>query len=364
MYDYLIVGAGLCGAVIARVLTDNGKSCLVIDKRNVTGGNIRTEKMSDIDVHVYGAHIFHTSDEIVWKFLNQYVSFNNFINSPIANYKGEVFNLPFNMNTFNELWGAITPEEAKRIIEEQRSHIKEPRNLEEFCLNTVGPDIYEILIKGYTEKQWGKPCKELDASIIKRIPLRFTYDNNYFSDKYQGIPIEGYNTLISRLLEGISVELGCDYNVSNKEYRDKAKKVIYTGALDEYYKYCFGELEYRSLMFLHYEMDVKDYQGNAVVNYTSNEEPYTRIVEHKHFSKVDTPKTVITKEYPKKWSKELEKFYPMNDKRNNAKYQLYRKKAEHDGLLFAGRLAEYKYYDMDDTVRTALDLAERELKNG
>lgn len=362
MYDYLIVGAGLCGAVIARKLTDAGKSCLVIDRREVTGGNIRTENISGIDVHVYGAHIFHTSDEEVWQFVNKYVSFNNFINSPIANYKGEVFNLPFNMNTFNELWGVITPEEAKRIIESQRIPCDDPQNLEEFVLNAVGPDIYEMLIKGYTEKQWGRPCRELDVSIIKRIPLRFTYDNNYFSDRYQGIPIEGYNTLISRLLEGIEVVLGSNYTVSNKVYI--AKKVIYTGALDEYYEYCFGRLEYRSLMFLHYEYPVKDYQGNAVVNYTSKDVPYTRKIEHKHFSKVDTESTIVTEEYPKKWTEELEKFYPIDDKRNNTLYTLYRRKAEYDGLLFAGRLAEYKYYDMDDTVRTAIDLAERELKNG
>lgn len=362
MFDYLIIGAGLCGSVLARKLTDAGFKVAVVERRTVTGGNIRTDKFGKIDVHTYGAHIFRTNDKEVWDFVNKFAEFNNFVNEPIANYKGEIYNLPFNMNTFNKLWGVITPEEAKEKIESQKITCANPKNLEEYVLNTVGTDIYEKLIKGYTEKQWGRSCKELDKSIIKRIPLRFTYNNNYFNARYQGIPVNGYSDLISRLLEGVYVVCGYDIKHNNYEWLKASKVVILTGALDEYYEYCYGQLEYRSLRFETSVIDKENFQGNAVVNYTDIETPYTRIIEHKHFTGVDTPYTVITKEYPAKWSEGMEKYYPVENEANLMLYKRYKEKACKDGLLIAGRLAEYKYYDMDDTVKSAMKLAEMEIQ--
>ena len=359
MYDYLIVGAGIAGAVIARKLTDAGKKCLVLERKPVTGGTIRTEKMAGIDCHIHGAHVYRTDDEETWQFLNKYVSFNNFINSPLANYKGRIFNLPFNMNTFNALWKMETPDKARIMVESQRTHYVNPKNLEQHCLNMVGRDIYEMFIKGYTEKQWGRPCTELEPATIRRIKLRFTYNNNYYDAKYQGVT--DYNKLIEKLLEGSKVILNTGYDVSNIEYRSQAKKVIYTGALDEYYQYCFGKLEYRSLRFEHQELNMPDYQGNAVVNYTDRKVPYTRIIEHKHFMRVDTPTTVISKEYPAEWVEGMEKYYPINDEKNEALYKKYRAKADEEGLIIVGKLAEYQYWDMDETVRSALNKAEEVL---
>ena len=358
--DYLIIGAGLSGSVIARELTDKGYKCVILEKRDVVGGNIRDKEICGINVHLYGPHIFRTNDFAIWAYVNRFASFNNFINEPIANYKGKIYNLPFNMNTFSKLWGVTTPEEAKRKIEEQRIPCENPKNLEEYVLNLVGTDIYEKLIKGYTEKQWGKPCKELDKSIIRRIPLRFTYNNNYFNAKYQGIPVDGYSDVVERLLEGVEVVTGYECSCSSKEWLERAKNVVLTGAIDEWYGYCFGALEYRSLKFETEELDEENHQGNAVVNYTDARVPYTRVIEHKHFTGVKTPTTIITKEYPQKWEIGKERYYPIEDKENKALYKKYKELADRDGFITVGRLAEYKYYDMEDTIKSALK-AVREL---
>jgi len=362
-YDYLIVGSGLFGAVFARQATDRGKRCLVIEKRNHIGGNLYCSNINGINVHVYGAHIFHTSNRTVWEYVNKYVEFNRFTNSPIANYKGEIYNLPFNMNTFSRMWGVITPEEAKKKIAEQRAAIThEPQNLEEQAISLVGYDIYAKLIKGYTEKQWGRDCKELPPFIIKRLPVRYTYDNNYFNDLYQGIPIGGYNVLIEALLEGCDVELGVDFNQHREKYENMADKVVYTGTIDSYYGYRFGKLEYRSLRFETEVLDIDNYQGVAVVNYTDRETPYTRIIEHKHFEFGTQPTTVITREYPADWQEGMEPYYPVNDGRNNQLYQKYAELAANEPkTIFGGRLAEYKYYDMDKVVESALAKSEQEL---
>lgn len=358
--DYLIIGAGLSGSVISRELTDKGYKCVILEERGSVGGNIRDREISGINVHLYGPHIFHTNSDEVWNYMNRFCEFNNFINAPIANCKGEIYNLPFNMNTFSKLWKITTPEEAKRKIEEQRTPCEDPKNLEEYVLNLVGTDIYEKLIKGYTEKQWGKPCKELDKSIIRRIPLRFTYNNNYFNAKYQGIPVDGYSKTAERLLEGVEVVTGYKCSCSSKEWLERAKNVVLTGAIDEWYGYCFGALEYRSLKFEIEELQEENHQGNSVVNYTDARVPWTRIIEHKHFTGVKTPTTIITKEYPQKWEIGKERYYPIEDEKNKALYQKYKELADRDGLITVGRLAEYKYYDMEDTIKSALKVV-REL---
>ena len=360
-YDYLIVGAGLYGATFAYEASKKGKKCLVIDRRNHVGGNIYCEKINNINVHKYGAHIFHTSDKEVWEYVNQFVEFNNYINSPIANYKGEIYNMPFNMNTFSKLWGIATPAQAREIIEKQKAeyNIKEPKNLEEQAISLVGKDIYLKLVKEYTEKQWGRDCKDLPAFIIKRLPVRFIYDNNYFNDRYQGIPEGGYNIIIEKMLENADVELGVDY-LKNKEKYDKlANKILYTGMIDEYFDYKYGNLEWRSLKFENeiYD-DMDDYQGNAVVNYTSHNEKYTRIIEHKHFEFNKCKGTVITKEYPMNWKKGDEAYYPVNDEKNNTLFEKYKELAKNkENVIFGGRLGNYKYYDMDKTIRAAIDKA-------
>lgn len=366
MYDYLIVGAGLFGAVFAHEASKRGKTCLVIDKRNHSGGNIHTEKVEGINVHKYGAHIFHTNSKAIWDYVNQFTEFNRFTNSPIANYKGEIYNLPFNMNTFNKLWGVVTPEEAKQKIEEQRqaAGITDPRNLEEQAISLVGTDIYEKLIKGYTEKQWGRSARELPAFIIKRLPVRFTYDNNYFNDRYQGIPVDGYQVIIDKMLEGVEVRLNVDFFSDRKSLEKLARKVVYTGMIDQYYNYQYGVLEYRSLRFetekLH---NTSNYQGNAVVNYTDRETPYTRIIEHKHFEFGDQDSTIITKEYPQEWKPGDEPYYPINDDKNNTMYQQYRALAEQErSVIFGGRLATYKYYDMHQVIGAALTAIQREFE--
>lgn len=362
-YDYLIVGSGLYGAVFTRQALDAGKSCLVLEKRAHTGGNIRCERIEGIDVHVYGAHIFHTADREVWEYIDRFTPCNRYTNSPIANYKGELYNLPFNMNTFHQMWGVRTPDEARRMIEKQRAVIKgEPKNLEEQAISLVGTDIYEKLVKGYTEKQWGRDCRELPAFIIKRLPVRFTYDNNYFNDPYQGIPIEGYNALTDRLLDGADVILNTDYNSNRGAWNAVADRVVYTGTLDSFYDYRFGKLEYRSLRFeTETREDTDNFQGVAVVNYTDVSLPFTRIIEHKHFAFGTQPKTVITREYPETWTEGMEPYYPVNDERNGALYAKYAAlAAKENRVLFGGRLAEYKYYDMDKVVRAALDAAKRE----
>ena len=364
-YDYLIVGAGLFGSVFAYEANKKGKRCLVIDKRNHIGGNVYTENIEGINVHKYGAHIFHTSDEKIWNYINKFARFNRYTNSPIAIYKNELYNMPFNMNTFNKLWGVITPVEAKNKIEEEKikANIKEPKNLEEQAISLVGKTIYEKLIKGYTEKQWGKRAKELPASIIKRIPVRFTYDNNYFNDIYQGIPIGGYTRIIQNLLEGIEVKLNFDYFDNLKVIENISNKIIFTGPIDKYYNYKFGELEYRSLRFETEILEQENYQGNAVVNYTDYDIPYTRIIEHKHFEFGTQSKTVITKEYPDIWTKGKEPYYTINDNKNNDKYQQYLQLSKSDNkVIFGGRLGQYKYFDMDKTISEALKCAEKELK--
>lgn len=358
--DYLIIGAGLSGSVIAREMTDKGYKCVILEKRDSVGGNIRDKKISGINVHLYGPHIFRTNDIAIWAYVNRFASFNNFINEPIANYKGEIYNLPFNMNTFSKLWKVTTPEEAKRKIEEQRIPCENPKNLEEYVLNLVGTDIYEKLIKGYTEKQWGKPCKELDKSIIRRIPLRFTYNNNYFNAKYQGIPVDGYSKAVERLLDGVEVVTGYKCSCLSKEWLERARNVVLTGAIDEWYYYCFGALEYRSLKFEIEELQEENHQGNAVVNYTDARVPWTRIIEHKHFTGVNTQTTIITKEYPQKWYIGRERYYPIEDEKNKALYKKYKELVDRDGLITVGRLAEYKYYDMEDTIKSALKMV-REL---
>ena len=367
-YDYLIVGAGLFGSVFACEMRKKGKKCFVIDKREHIAGNIYTKEILGINVHMYGAHIFHTSDKRVWEYINQYAEFNRFVNSPIAVYKDELYNLPFNMNTFNRMWGVRTPEEAKRKIEGQIEdlHITNPQNVEEQALSLAGKDVYEKLIKGYTEKQWGRPCTELPAFIIKRVPLRFTYDNNYFNDLYQGIPVGGYTAIIEKMLEGIEVRTGIGYKEFVKECDAEKNmtfgKVLYTGMIDEYFDYKLGALEYRSLRFEMEQLaDCSNYQGNAVVNYTEREVPYTRIIEHKHFEFGTQPGTVITREYPVKWQPGDEPYYPVNDERNNKLFQEYQKlAAAEDNILFGGRLGQYKYYDMDKVIAAALDMAESE----
>lgn len=365
-YDYLVVGAGLFAAVFVRQAMDAGKRCLVIDKRSHTGGNVYCENVDGIHVHQYGAHIFHTDNKEVWDYVNRFVTFNRYTNSPLANYKGTLYNLPFNMNTFNKLWGVRTPQEAKTKIEEQRSeyaHIKTPANLEEQALTLCGKDIYRKLIKGYTEKQWGRPATELPAFIIKRLPFRFIYDNNYFNDEYQGIPKGGYNRLIEGLLAGADVRLNINYFSARKELEALANKVLFTGCIDEFYDFRFGRLEYRSLCFEHERLEMDNYQGNAVVNYCEKDIPYTRIIEHKHFEFGNQPHTVITREYPATFSSADEPYYPVNDERNMQLYEKYKEQARNtSGVLFGGRLAQYAYFDMDDTVAAALVLAHDEFK--
>ena len=365
-YDYLIIGAGLYGAVFARQMMDAGKSCLVIDRRDHIGGNVYTDEIEGIQVHRYGAHIFHTNNEIIWEYVNRFARFNRFTNSPVANYKGEIYNLPFNMNTFNRMWGVVTPQQAKEKIEEQKreAKISEPKNLEEQAISLVGRDVYEKLVKGYTQKQWGRPCDQLPAFIIKRLPVRFTYDNNYFNARYQGIPGDGYTAMIERLLQGADIRLEEDY-LDRKEYWDSlAEKVLYTGTIDTYFGCCFGELEYRTVRFETQVLDTDNYQGNAVVNYTDSETPFTRIIEHKHFVFGDQPKTVISREYSVEWKPGDEPYYPINDEKNNALYQKYRLLAEKEpNVIFGGRLGEYRYYDMDAVIVAALKKAQEVLGN-
>lgn len=364
MYDYLIVGAGLFGAVFAHKAYKKGRTCLVIDKRNNIGGNIYTESTEGINVHKYGAHIFHTSDKQIWDYVNRFAEFNNYINSPVAVYKDELYNLPFNMNTFSRMWNIRTPEQAKEIIASQIADlgITEPHNLEEQALSLVGRDVYEKLIKGYTEKQWGRDCKELPAFIIKRLPLRFVYDNNYFNDRYQGIPIGGYTAIIEKMLEGIEVRTGTDYFDFIRDNKNIAKKTIFTGMIDEYYGYCYGPLQYRSVRFETEVLDCENYQGNAVVNYTDREVPYTRIIEHKHFEFGKQPKTVISREYSSEWKQGMEPYYPVNNEENNALYEKYRELADKESnVIFGGRLGQYKYYDMDKVIAAALECAGKEL---
>ncbi|MBU5456167.1 UDP-galactopyranose mutase [Caproiciproducens sp. MSJ-32] len=362
-YDYLIVGSGLFGSIFAHEANKRGKKCLVIDKRDHIGGNIYTKEIEGINVHIYGAHIFHTSNKEVWDYVNSFAEFNRYTNSPVAIYKDELYNLPFNMNTFNKLWGVKTPAEAKAKIEQQKqeSNIDEPKNLEEQAIKLVGKDIYEKLVKGYTEKQWGTRATELPAFIIRRLPVRFTYDNNYFNDKYQGIPIGGYTKIIEKMLEGIEVRLNTDFFKNREELEKVADKIVFTGMIDEFYDYKFGELEYRSLRFEHEILDEENYQGNAVVNYTEYEIPYTRIIEHKHFEYGTQPKTVTTKEYPAKWEKGDEPYYPVNNEKNNELYAKYKELADKEkNVIFGGRLAEYKYYDMHNVIEKALSVVKDE----
>lgn len=361
MYNYLIIGAGLFGAVCARELTNAGKRCLVVEKRNHIAGNCYTEEIADIQVHRYGAHIFHTSDQQVWNYVNQFATFNHFTNSPVANYKGRLYNLPFNMNTFYQMWGTVTPEQAKAKIQEQMSEagIAEPRNLEEQAISLVGRDIYEALVKGYTEKQWGKPCTELPAFIIKRLPVRFRYDNNYFNDTWQGIPVEGYTAIVERMLDGIEVRLNTDYLANKSELDQLADHVIYTGPIDQYFDYRFGALEWRSLHFETEVLDTENFQGVAVMNYTDAETPFTRILEHKHFTFSTQPKTVITREYPVKWTQGQDAYYPVNDEKNGLLYEKYAQLAEKErNVTFGGRLGTYRYYDMDKVIQAALSTAD------
>ena len=363
MYDYLIVGAGLFGSIFAYEAKKRGKNCLVIDKRPHIGGNIYTKEVEGINVHEYGAHIFHTSNHEVWEYIQQFATFNRYTNSPIARYKDEIYNMPFNMNTFNKLWGVITPEQAKKKIEQQikESGITDPKNLEEQAISLVGRDIYEKLVKGYTQKQWGRRCDELPSFIIKRLPVRFTYDNNYFNDLYQGIPIGGYTQIIEKMLEGIDIRLNCNYFSNRKELETIANKIVFTGMIDQYYDYCFGELEYRSLRFETEVLEMENYQGNAVVNYNEYEIPYTRIIEHKHFEYGETRKTVITREYPATWKIGDEPYYPMNDEKNNYLYEKYKALADKENkVIFGGRLGMYQYYDMHHIISEALDMVGKE----
>ncbi len=363
-YDYLIVGAGLTGAVFAHEAQKIGKKCLVIDRRDHIAGNVYTEELEGINVHRYGAHIFHTSMKDVWGYVNQFAEFNNYVNSPIANYKGEIYNMPFNMNTFSKMWGVVTPAEAKAKIQEQidAEGIGEPQNLEEQALSLVGRDIFEKLVKGYTEKQWGRDCKDLPASIIKRLPCRFTYDNNYFNDRFQGIPMGGYTKMVANMLEGVEVRTGVEYKDLIAEQPDIADRVIYCGPIDSFYDYSLGQLEYRSLRFETEVLDETDHQGVAVMNYNEREVPYTRVIEHKHFEFGTQPKTVITREYPADWKPGDEPYYPINDERNTALYEQYRELADREGkVVFAGRLGGYKYYDMDKAIAAAFDVVRTEL---
>lgn len=364
-YDFLIVGAGLYGATFAHLAHKRGKRCLVIDKRSHLGGNVYCENVEGINVHKYGAHIFHTSNKMIWQFVNSIVEFNRYTNCPIANYQGKLYNLPFNMNTFYQMWGVRTPDEAKRKIEEEKLKVKaelsgrEPRNLEEQALLLVGRDIYERLIKGYTEKQWGRKCTELPAFIIKRLPVRLVFDNNYFNDKYQGIPVGGYNQLIDRLLDGVETKTGVDFFENRAYWEGVADKVVFTGKIDEYFDYCYGKLEYRTVRFEVERMDMSNYQGNAVVNYTDPDVPYTRVIEHKHFEMFgqevyDCPHTVISREYSTEWKDGMEPYYPVNDEKNNQLYARYKELAEQEpNVIFGGRLAEYKYYDMAPVMEAA-----------
>lgn len=363
-YDYLVVGAGLYGAVFAHEAKKRGKSVLVIDKRSHIAGNVYTEEIEGINVHKYGAHIFHTNNKKVWEYITQFAEFNRFTNSPVANYKGELYSLPFNMYTFNKMWGVVTPQEAADKIEEQKAAagITEATNLEEQAISLVGTDIYEKLIKGYTEKQWGRPCKELPAFIIKRLPVRLTFDNNYFNALYQGIPIGGYTKMVKNLLDGIEVRLGEDYLEKKTEYDSMAEKIVYTGAIDAYFGYQLGALEYRSVRFENEVLDMPNFQGNAAVNYTDAETPWTRIIEHKWFEFGDQQKTVISREYSSEWKTGDEPYYPVNDEKNGRLYKMYRKMAdEEQKVLFGGRLGEYKYYDMDAVIASALEMCEKEL---
>lgn len=360
MYDYLIVGSGLYGAVCAYELKKKGKSVLVLEKRDHIGGNIYTEKVECINVHRYGAHIFHTHNKAIWEYINQFAEFNNYINQPVARYKDECYNMPFNMNTFTKLWRDVfTPAEAQKRIEEERAegYTDNPQNLEEQAINLVGKTIYEKLVKGYTQKQWGRNCTELPAFIIKRLPVRFTFDNNYFNDRYQGIPVGGYTQIIEKMLDGIEVKLGCDFFADRGKYLAMADKVIYTGAIDRYYDYCYGALEYRSVRFETEVLDCPNYQGNAVINYTAYDVPYTRIIEHKHFEFDSTsPKTVISREYSSTWKLGDEPYYPVNDEKNGKLYIKYKELADReDKVIFGGRLGQYKYFDMDDVIDSALE---------
>ena len=364
MFDYLIVGAGLFGAVFAHEATQKGKNCLVIDKRPHIAGNIYTEQVEGINVHKYGAHIFHTGDKNIWDYVNEFAEFNNYVNSPVAVYKDELYNLPFNMNTFSKMWNIKTPAEAKAKIAEQIAEldIDEPQNLEEQALKLVGTDVYEKLVKGYTEKQWGRPCSELPAFIIKRLPLRFRFDNNYFTDRYQGIPIGGYTQIVEKLLENAEVKLNTDYFDFIKENPNIAAKTVYTGAIDEFFEYKSGALEYRSVRFENEILDTDNYQGNAVVNYTAADVPFTRIIEHKHFEFGEQPKTVISREYSAEWKPGVEPYYPVNNEKNNALYEQYKKLAEErKDVIFGGRLGLYRYLDMDKVIGLALETAQKEL---
>ena len=363
-YDYLVVGAGLYGAVFAYEAKKKGKTCLVIDKRDHIAGNIYCENVSGINVHKYGAHIFHTSDKKIWEYVNQFAEFNNYINSPVARYKNELYNLPFNMNTFSKMWNIATPQEAKDIIASQIAdlNITEPKNLEEQALSLVGKDVYEKLIKGYTEKQWGRDCKDLPSFIIKRLPLRFIYDNNYFNDRYQGIPIGGYTKIVEKMLDGIEVRLNTNYLDNREEFDAMADKIVYTGMIDQFYDYKLGVLEYRYVRFETEELPMENYQGNAVVNYTEREVPYTRIIEHKHFEFGKQPTTIISREYSSEWKKGDEPYYPVNNDKNNALYQQYKELADKEHkVIFGGRLGGYKYYDMDKVIAAALEMCEKEL---
>ena len=364
MYDYLIVGAGLFGAVFAHEATKKGKKCFVIDKRSHIGGNVYTEDVEGIHVHKYGAHIFHTSNKKVWNYVNQFTEFNNYVNQPVAVYKDELYNLPFNMNTFSKMWGIKTPQEAKDMIASQIADldIEEPKNLEEQALKLAGRDVYEKLIKGYTEKQWGRPCSELPSFIIKRLPLRFRYDNNYFNDRYQGIPIDGYTAMVEKMLEGIEVKTNTDYFRFIRENPNIANKTVYTGMIDEFFDFCYGHLQYRSVRFESEVLDCENYQGNAVVNYTDCEVPYTRIIEHKHFAFQEGSKTVISREYSEEWKPGAEPYYPINDDKNTVLLQKYMElAAKQENVIFGGRLGLYRYYDMDKVIEAALDCVEKQI---
>ncbi|HAT2491751.1 TPA: UDP-galactopyranose mutase [Aeromonas hydrophila] len=362
-YDYVIVGAGLFGAVCAHELHKKGKRVLVLEKRDHIGGNVYTEDHDGIQVHKYGAHIFHTNDKNIWDYVNSFVEFNRFTNSPLAMHDGKLYNLPFNMNTFYQLWGVKTPSEAMAKIDEQKAEMagKEPTNLEEQAISLVGRDIYEKLIKGYTEKQWGRKAIELPAFIIRRLPVRFTFDNNYFSDKYQGVPIGGYTKLIEKMLNGIEIRFGEDYLSKREYYRSFAEKIIYTGPIDAYFDYCYGRLEYRSLRFEHERIEVDNYQGNAVINYTEADVPFTRVIEHKHFDAVDTSHTIVTREYPSEWQPGDEPYYPVNDEKNMTLFKRYRELMRESDVIMGGRLAEYKYYDMHQVIKSAKNWIENNI---
>lgn len=362
-YDYLIVGSGLFGSIFAYEATKKGKKCLVIDKRNNIGGNIYCENKEGINIHKYGAHIFHTNNKKVWDYVNQFVKFNNYINSPVANYHNEIYNLPFNMNTFSKIWNIVTPQEARDIINKQRQVIKgEPKNLEDQAISLVGTDIYTKLIKGYTEKQWGRDCKDLPAFIIKRLPVRYTYDNNYFNARYQGIPIGGYTQIIEKLLANCDINLNVDFTKQREKYQNIAEKIVFTGAIDSYFNYKFGQLDYRGLRFETERLEQDNYQGVAVMNFTAREVPYTRVIEHKHFEFGTQPITYVTREYPADWHLGEEAYYPVNDDRNQKLYQKYLELAKQENnIIFGGRLGEYKYYDMDKVIERAIDLSKNVL---